>query len=72
MSERERPTNPMSCISSHQMCSSRDEIILEGNPLLVDQYKPYLLPADAVDLTEITSARRTCIHVHVCTEGKIV
>ena len=54
------------------MCSSRDEIILEGNPLLVNQYKPYLLPADAVDLTEITSARRTCIHVHVCTEGKIV
>ena len=40
--------------SSHQMCCSRDEIILEGNPLHVfgDQCKPQEPPVDALETSQ--------------------
>ena len=50
------------------MCSSRNEIILEGNPLIVDQCKPQEPPTDAAETShaEITSARgNMCMCIHV-------
>ena len=47
-----RPTYNNCLFSSHQMCSSRDEIILEGNPLIVDQCKPQAPPADVVETSQ--------------------
>ena len=63
--ERERESQSQTHLqyhlfSSHQLCCSRDEIILEGDPLIGDQFKPQEPPADALE----TSQRQ---HVHVCT-----